>query len=150
MYLLPLGIGRDFQLVGSFLIAGIGFVGIICLLALCEGLSKAVYRLTNEHIEEEYGIVYKRLRRIPLSCVRDVTHSQNFLQAIFGVSSITVSPTNGDRIVLSNVKHGIRCERSSGSWRCLDPQPPDDALTFRSQPRSLLQSPNCTLRNQYI
>ena len=106
VYLLPLGVDRDFQLVGSFLIAGTGLVGIICLLALSEALSKAVYRLTDEHIEEEYGIVYKRLRRIPLSYVRDVTHSQNFLQAIFGVSSITVSPTNGDKIVLSNVKDG--------------------------------------------
>lgn len=64
--------------------------------------------MTDEHIEEEYGIVYKRLRRIPLSYVRDVTYDQNFLQAMFGVSSITVSPTNGDKIVLSNVADGAR------------------------------------------
>jgi uncharacterized membrane protein YdbT with pleckstrin-like domain len=75
-------------------------------LHLYEGLSKSVYRLTNEHIEEEYGIVYKRQRRIPLSYVRDVTYDQNFLQAMFGVSSITVSPTNGDKIVLSNIRDG--------------------------------------------
>jgi uncharacterized membrane protein YdbT with pleckstrin-like domain len=105
-YLLPLAIDRDYQVAGSAFIVGVGLVGIVCALALYEGLSKAVYRLTNEHIEEEYGIVYKRQRRIPLSYVRDVTYDQNFLQAIFGVSSITVSPTNGDKIVLSNIRDG--------------------------------------------
>lgn len=105
-YLLPLGIDRDFQLAGAGFIAGIGVVGIACLLALYEGLSRAVYSLTNEHIEEESGIIYKRLRRIPLSYVRDVTYDQNFLQAVFGVSSVTVSPTNGRKIVLSNVPDG--------------------------------------------
>jgi uncharacterized membrane protein YdbT with pleckstrin-like domain len=62
--------------------------------------------VTDEHIEEEYGIVYKRLRRIPLSYVREVTYDQNFLQAMFAVSSITVAPTNGDKIVLSNIQNG--------------------------------------------
>ena len=65
-----------------------------------------MYTVTNEHIEEEYGVINKRLRRIPLTSVRDVTHTQNFLQAMFGVSSLTVSPTNGDRVVLSNIKDG--------------------------------------------
>ena len=45
-------------------------------------------------------------RRIPLSYVRDVTYDQNFLQAMFAVSSITVAPTNGDKIVLSNIRDG--------------------------------------------
>ncbi len=105
-YLLPLRIDPDFQLAGSFLIAGIGLVGITCLLVLYEGLSKAVYRLTEEHIEEKYGIFNKRVRRIPLSYIRDVTYDQNFLQAMFEVSSVTVSPTNGDKIVLSNIRDG--------------------------------------------
>jgi membrane protein YdbS with pleckstrin-like domain len=105
-YLLPLAIDRDIQLAGSFFIAGIGLVGITSLLALYEGLGKAVYRVTPEHIEEEYGIIYKRLRRIPLSYVRDVTYDQNFLQAMFGVSSVTVSPTNGHKIVLSSIRDG--------------------------------------------
>ena len=105
-YLSPLAIDRDFQLAGSFFIIGIGLVGMTCLLVLYEGLSKAVYSLTDEHVEEEYGIINKRVRRIPLSYVRDVTYDQNFLQAMFAVSSVTVSPTNGDKIVLSNIKDG--------------------------------------------
>ena len=67
---------------------------------------KAVYSLTDHHIEEKYGIIHRRVRRIPLSYVRDVTYDQNFLRAMFGVSSITVSPTNGDKIVFSNVRDG--------------------------------------------
>jgi uncharacterized membrane protein YdbT with pleckstrin-like domain len=114
-YRLPLAIDRDFQLAGSAFITGIGLVGAICSLALYEGLSKAVYRLTNEHIEEEYGVINKRLRRIPLSYVRDVTYSQNFLQAIFGISSVTVSPTNGDKIVLSNIRDGEKTRETI--WR---------------------------------
>ena len=105
-YLLPPAIDRDIQVAGSFFIAGVGLVGIISLLALYEGLAKAVYKVTTEHIEEEYGIIYKRLRRIPLSYVRDVTYDQNFLQALFGVSSVTVAPTNGHKIVLSNIRDG--------------------------------------------
>ncbi|MGH9828087.1 MAG: PH domain-containing protein, partial [Blastocatellia bacterium] len=65
-----------------------------------------VYTVAATYIEEEYGIIYKRLRRIPLSYVRDVTQTQNFLQAMFRTSSITISPTNGDTIILSNIKNG--------------------------------------------
>jgi uncharacterized membrane protein YdbT with pleckstrin-like domain len=105
-YLLPLPIERDLKLALAVAIATIGLAGISFLLVMYEGLAKAVYTVTDEYVEEEYGIVYKRLRRIPLSYVRDVTYDQNFLQAIFGVSSITVSPTNGDKIVLSNIQSG--------------------------------------------
>jgi len=105
-YLSPLPIERDLKFAAAVLIAIIGVAGISFLLVIYEGLGKAIYRVTNEHIEEEYGIVYKRLRRIPLSYVRDVTYDRNFLQAIFGISSITVSPTNGDKIVLSNIRDG--------------------------------------------
>lgn len=105
-YLSPLPIERDLKLALAVVIASIGLAGISFLLVMYEGLAKAVYTVTDEHIEEEYGIVYKRLRRIPLSYVRDVTYDQNFLQAMFGVSSITVSPTNCDKIVLSNIRDG--------------------------------------------
>ena len=39
-YLLPLAIDRDYQVAGSAFIIGIGLVGIVCSLALYEGLSK--------------------------------------------------------------------------------------------------------------
>jgi hypothetical protein len=106
LYLAPLRIDRDLHLAGSILIATLGLGGVSFLLVLYEALSKAAYALTDGYIEEEYGIMYKRLRRIPLSYVRDVTHDQNFFQAMFRVSSITVSPTNGDKIVLSNIRDG--------------------------------------------
>ena len=105
-YLLPLPIDADFHLAGSLFVAGVGLVGVICVLAFYEGFSKAVYRITNMHAEEEYGLVFKRFRRIPLSYVRDVTYGQNFVQAMFGVSSVTISPTNGNKIVLSNISDG--------------------------------------------
>jgi uncharacterized membrane protein YdbT with pleckstrin-like domain len=105
-YLWPLEIDRDLHLAGSTLIATFGLGAISFLLVLYEGPVNAVYSLSDQHIEEKYGIIYKRVRQIPLSYVRDVTYHQNFLQALFGVSSITVSPTNGDKIVLSNVSDG--------------------------------------------
>jgi len=105
-YLLPAAIDPDYQLAGSVVIATIGVAGISFLLLTYEALAKAVYTVTNEHIEEEYGIIYKRLRRIPLTYVRDVTYDQSFLQSIFGVSGITVSPTNGNKVVLSNIRDG--------------------------------------------
>lgn len=105
-YLSPTPLESDLKPALAVGIATIGLAGISFLLVVYEWLAKAVYTVTDEHIEEEYGIVYKRLRRIPLSYVRDVTYDQNFLQAMFGVSSITASPTNGDKIVLSNVRDG--------------------------------------------
>lgn len=105
-YVLPLAMDRDLHLAVSILIATLGVAGLSSLLVLYEALARAVYTMTDEFIEEEYGIVYKGLRRIPLNYVRDVTQTQNFLQAMFGVSSITVSPTNGDTIVLSNIRNG--------------------------------------------
>jgi uncharacterized membrane protein YdbT with pleckstrin-like domain len=119
-YLSPLPIERDLKLALAVVIASIGLAGISFLLVMYEGLAKAVYTVTDEHIEEEYGIVYKRLRRIPLSYVRDVTYDQNFLQALFGVSSITVSPTNGNKIVLSNVRHGEQTRETI--WRLVLPK----------------------------
>lgn len=107
-YGLPLAMDRDLHLAVSILIVTLGLAGLSSLLVLYEGLAKAVYTMTNEFIEEEYGIVYKGLRRIPLNYVRDVTQTQNFLQAMFEISSITVSPTNGDKIVLSNIRDGQR------------------------------------------
>lgn len=107
-YVLPLAMAHDLHLAVSILIATLGVAGLSSLLVLYEALSRAVYTMTDEFIEEEYGIVYTGLRRIPLNYVRDVTQTQNFLQAMFGVSSITVSPTNGDKIVLSNVLAGAQ------------------------------------------
>jgi uncharacterized membrane protein YdbT with pleckstrin-like domain len=73
-----------------------------------EALGNTVFVVTNDYIEEKGGLIWKTQRRIPLTYVRDVTYDQNFLQAMLGVSSVTVSPTNGDRIVLSNVREGER------------------------------------------
>ena len=71
-------------------------------------LSRAVYTVTPEYVESRTGIIEKRIRNIPLSYVRDVTHDQNVIQAMFGVSTITVSTTNGDKIVLRDVLDGNR------------------------------------------
>ena len=105
-YSLRLPIDPDLQLGGFGVIVGIGLVGIVGLAALHEGLSKAVYRVTAEYAEEEGGIFSRSQRRIPVSYVRDVTYTQNVLQARFGLSSITISPTNGNNIVFSNIKDG--------------------------------------------
>lgn len=59
--------------------------------------------MTTEYIEARTGTIEKRVRRIPISYIRDVTLSQNFLQAPFGTYNITVAATNGDKVVLENV-----------------------------------------------
>jgi uncharacterized membrane protein YdbT with pleckstrin-like domain len=105
-YIVPLPIDADFHTAGWLLVVGVGLVGVLCVLGFYEGFSKAVYRITNTYAEEERGIVFKRMRRIPLSYVRDVTYDQNLLQTMFGVSSVTISPTNGNKIVLSNIRDG--------------------------------------------
>ena len=106
VYLMPLSIDPDYKLAASVLIATIGLSGISFLVVMYEGLANATYRVTSEYVEEEYGMIHKRVRRIPLGYVRDVTYEQSFLQAVFRVFSVIISPTNGHKIVLSNIKEG--------------------------------------------
>ena len=83
-----------------------GLGGLAFPLMMYEAFSKAAYRVTTEYIEEEYGIISRKLRRIPITYVRDVTYEQNLIQAMYGLSTITVAATNGDRIKLEHVRDG--------------------------------------------
>jgi uncharacterized membrane protein YdbT with pleckstrin-like domain len=108
-YLLPLPIDRQF--INYLVLPFIAMVAVgvaVYPAGMYEALSRALFTLTDEYVEEEVGIIWKRTRRIPLGYVRDVTYGQNLIQGIFGVSDITVSTTNGDKIVLNNVKNGAR------------------------------------------
>src|SRR5262249_26054822 len=107
VYLVPLPIDRQliYYIVLPFIVMGALGVGVYPV-GMYEALSKAVFTVADDYIEEEIGIIWKRTRRIPLSYVRDVTHEQNFIQAVFDVANITVSTTNGDKIVLNHVRNG--------------------------------------------
>src|SRR5215469_12520704 len=72
-----LPLDHDIQLGLSAFVIGVGLVGLLCVAVLYEGLARAVYTVTCNSIEEEYGILYKRVRQIPLSYVRDMTCTQN-------------------------------------------------------------------------
>lgn len=103
IYVLPIPDGVKIAflpLIGLFVVA------LVYSAIMYETLVNTVFRVTNECIEEEGGFIWKTQHRIPLSYVRDVTYDQNFLQGMFGVSSVTVSPTNGNKIVLSNIRDG--------------------------------------------
>src|SRR5262249_4619971 len=73
-----------------------------------EILARAVYTVTAEVIESESGIFGKKVRTIPISYVRDVTYGQNFIQSTLGLSDITVSATNGDKITFKDITDGNR------------------------------------------
>jgi len=107
VYLLPLPI--DSVLTHYLVLPFIVMVAVgvaVYPVGMYEALAKAVFKVTDEYVEEESGIIWKRVRRIPLSYVRDVTYNQNFIQAMFDVSDITISATNRDKIVLNNLKGG--------------------------------------------
>lgn len=89
-------------------LAGLFVVTLAYSLIMYETLGNALFTATNAYIEEKGGVILKSQHRIPLSYIRDVTYSQTFLQAMFGVSNVTVSPTNGRKIVVSNVQDGER------------------------------------------
>ena len=103
VYLLPI----SSSLKTAFLPLGVLFIVIIAYSAImCEALANAVFTVTKDHVEERGGVIWKTQHRIPLSYVRDVSYNQSFLQGMFGVSSVSVSPTNGNKIVLSNIPNG--------------------------------------------
>jgi uncharacterized membrane protein YdbT with pleckstrin-like domain len=103
VYLLPI----DGSLKVAFLPLAVLFVVILAYsVIMYEALGNTVFVVTNDYLEENGGLIWKTQHRIPLTYVRDVTYDQNFLQAMFGVSSITVSPTNGNKIVFSHIKDG--------------------------------------------
>jgi uncharacterized membrane protein YdbT with pleckstrin-like domain len=105
VYLSPI----DTSLKVAFLPMAVLFVVVLAYsVIMYEALGNTVFVVTNDHIEEKGGLIWKTQHRIPLTYVRDVTYDQNFLQGMFGVSSVTVSPTNGRKIVVSNVPDGER------------------------------------------
>ena len=73
-----------------------------------EKLWKAEYIITPDYVEAQTGTLEKSVRRIPLSYIRDVTLTQNLVQARLGLHNITVVATNGDKVVLQNVTDGKR------------------------------------------
>ncbi len=81
-------------------------VAIVYSAIMYETLGTADFTVTNDGVEEVGGFIWKARHSIPLSYVRDVTYNQTFFQAMFGVSSATISPTNGNKIVLSNIADG--------------------------------------------
>jgi uncharacterized membrane protein YdbT with pleckstrin-like domain len=93
--------------IGYALIMALGSL-LTSLLSSHTRLLKASYTVTEEYIEAQTGTFEKITRRIPLSYVRDVTHRQHYFQALFGISDVKVSATNGDLVVLENVREGSR------------------------------------------
>ena len=104
VYLLPLPLNSvitDYLVLPFIAMVAVGAA--VYPVGMYEALAKAV---NDGYVEEESGIIWKRVRRIPLSYVRDVTYNQSFIQALFDVSDITVSATNGDKIVLNTLRGG--------------------------------------------
>lgn len=105
VYLLPISESMK----AAFLpLAGLFVVTVAYSAIMYETLGNALFTLTDVYIEERGGVIWRSQHRIPLSYIRDVSYSQTILQEMFGVSSVTVSPTNGRKIVLSNVRDGER------------------------------------------
>ncbi len=104
VYLLPLGELRVVFLPLTWLFA----MALVYSLIMHEILARAVYTVTAEYVESESGIVGKKIRTIPASYIRDVTYDQNFIQSMLGLSDITVSATNADKIVLKDIADGNR------------------------------------------
>ena len=104
IYELPIGDLKVVFLPLTWLFA----MAVVYSVTMHEILARAVYTVTAEYIESESGIVGKKVRTIPISYVRDVTYGQNLIQAMFGVSDVTVSATNGDKVVLKDIADGKR------------------------------------------
>jgi uncharacterized membrane protein YdbT with pleckstrin-like domain len=104
IYALPIGDLRVVFLPLTWLFA----MALVYAFTMHEILARAAYTVTAEYIESESGIVGKKVRTIPISYVRDVTYGQNLMQAMLGIADITVSATNGDKIVLKDIEDGKR------------------------------------------
>jgi uncharacterized membrane protein YdbT with pleckstrin-like domain len=120
VYLVPIS---DSAKAAFLPLAGLFVVTVAYSAIMYETLGNALFTVTNTYIEEKGGVIWKSQHRIPLSYVRDVTYSQTFLQAMVGVSSVTVSPTNGRKIVVSNVRDGERTR--DAIWNLVLSKSPD-------------------------
>lgn len=92
----------------SLYVGGMAIVTLLVSGSYHEKLWKAEYTVTPDYVEAQTGTLEKSVRRIPMSYIRDVTLSQNFVQARLGLHNITVAATNGDKVVLQNVTDGKR------------------------------------------
>ena len=104
VFVIPMDQGNRYGLLGFAAI--FGYVVISVPLIWYAALARATYTVTREHIEQESGVISKRFRSLPLCYVRDVTYDQSVIQAMFGLSTITVSTTNGNQIRLQHVRDG--------------------------------------------
>ena len=104
--LLPINDGAKFSIGFALAIALAGTLTFS--LSSHARLRTASYTVTDGYIEAQTGTFEKATRRIPISYIRDVTHRQHFFQALFAISDIKVTATNGDSVVLENVSEGAR------------------------------------------
>lgn len=106
LFLLPIDFGVKFSIGFSLVIA---LTGTLTFSLSGHGrLRTANYLVTDEYVEAQTGTFEKTTCRIPLSYIRDVMHRQHFFQTLIGVSDITVTATNGDSVVLENIREGTR------------------------------------------
>jgi uncharacterized membrane protein YdbT with pleckstrin-like domain len=76
------------------------FVGVFILLGVWYKVASRRYRLTNQRLFVQHGIVAKHLEEIELFRVKDVTVRQGFLQRILGCGTVTVLSTDDTTPVL--------------------------------------------------
>jgi uncharacterized membrane protein YdbT with pleckstrin-like domain len=62
------------------------------------------YTVTAEYIEIQTGLMTRVNRRIPASFIRDVTVTNNFTQQWLGLGNVNVSASNGDSIILAEIR----------------------------------------------
>ena len=102
IYALPMGDLKVVFLPLTWLFA----MAVVYSVIMHEILAKAVYTVTAECVESESGIFGKKVRTIPISYVRDVTYGQNAIQSLLGLSDVTVSAANGDKITFKDIADG--------------------------------------------
>ena len=84
---------------------------VVALFSAIAQLKNTYYKVTNQRILVERGILSRSLEEIDMRSVDDTEFCQSFLERIFGIGEVWIVST--DRVAPKTVLHGIRDPRST-------------------------------------
>jgi len=81
--------------------AGIGFIALLYWIFKWLDFKNKVFRITNDRIEYEHGIVAKSVQNMDLWRIQDIALNVNFLQRMFGAGRIIILSSDKDTPVIT-------------------------------------------------
>lgn len=92
--------GSDFAKVLVLFGIGVGIIALLYWIYKWLDLKNKVFRITNDRVELEHGILSKAVRNMDMWRVQDITFNQSLIQRILGLGRVVILSSDKDTPVL--------------------------------------------------